>query len=375
MTLDTVATPALVVDRGRLERNARRLVERLPPGLKLRPHFKTAKSIEVAQIALAGRTPALTVSTLKEAEFAFDGGVHDITYAVGVAPDKLPRVANLVRRGCRLQLVVDDPSVAAEVGRCGVELGVVFRVLVELDVDGHRAGVLPESPALIDTAQALEASPGAEMVGVLTHAGESYHKRGDAELERAAESERAGAVAAAETLRAAGLPCHEVSVGSSPTALRLKSWEGLTEVRAGVYLFWDLFQSNLGVCGLDQIALTVVATVIGRRPERGWLILDAGGHALSKDRGTVGQAIDYRFGQVCDLHGEPLPGWRVTAANQEHGIVESFGDPIEFHHYPVGTRLRILPNHACATAACHDHYEVVDGGQQVLARWRRINGW
>jgi len=375
MTLDTVLTPALVLDHGKLGANAARLARRVPESVRLRPHFKTAKSVDVARIALAGREPAITVSTLKEAEHLHSHGFADVTYAVGIAPDKLPRVAALVREGMRVQLIVDEPAVAAEVGRRAADLGVVFHVLVEVDVDEHRAGLPPGSDDLVATARVLHDSPGTELVGVLTHAGESYVCRGEAELVEAAEAERVGALAAAATLRDAGLPCPEVSVGSSPTALHAQSWEGITEVRAGVYLFWDLFQSNLGLCRPQDVALSVVGTVIGRQPQRGWLILDAGGHALSKDRGAANQPSDYQFGQVCDLDGAPINGWLVTKANQEHGIVESFGEPIDFDSYPVGTRLRILPNHACATAACHDHYHVVDGGREIVATWARVNGW
>lgn len=375
MTLDQVPTPALVLDKSKLIANARRLLHRVPAAVRLRPHFKTAKSIEVARLAVAGREAAFTVSTLKEAEHLHEHGFRDVTYAVGVSPDKLPRAASLVRGGCRLNLIVDEPAVAAAVDRIALELGVVFRVLVEVDVDGHRAGLRPEDAKLVETARVLHQARGADLIGLLTHAGESYACLNEADLVAAAEAERAGAVAAATAVRDAGLPCHEVSLGSSPTALHATRWDGVTEVRAGVYLFWDLFQSNLGLCRHEDIALTVVGAVIGRQPRRGWLLLDAGGHALSKDRGTANQPRDYKFGQVCDLDGEPIPGWLVTKANQEHGIVESHGDPIDFDRFPVGTRLRILPNHACATAACHEGYHVVDGGREIVARWSRVNGW
>ncbi|MEN1679549.1 MAG: alanine racemase [Planctomycetota bacterium] len=376
MTLDDLPTPALVLDRGKLQRNARRLSERIPRGVRLRPHFKTAKSIEVARIASHGRPMAATVSTLKEAEHLHSHGVTDITYAVGVAPQKLPRAADLVRAGCDLKLIADDAEVAATISSTAASLGVAFGVYAEVDVDRHRAGVTPLCETLPRIAEALADRPGSRFMGVLTHAGESYGCTDEESLRAAAEEERAGAVAAAERLGKAGFTCPEVSVGSSPTALHAESFNGVTEVRAGVYLMWDLVQSNLGLCPLEDIAVSVLGTVIGQQRDRGWLILDAGGHALSKDRGTAAQAKDYLFGQVTSLSGEPIPGWLVSKANQEHGIVESFGaTPIDFNRYPIGSRLRILPNHACATSACHDRYAVVDGDQQVLAKWPRINGW
>ena len=128
-------------------------------------------------------------------------------------------------------------------------------------------------------------------------------------------------VGAAAILRAAGYACPVVSVGSTPTFMSARSFDGLTEFRAGVCVFFDLFQAGVGVCGTDEIALSVLATVIGHQPEKGWTITDAGWMAMSRDRGTASQAVDQGYGVVCDLDGAPLGDLIVVGANQEHGIV------------------------------------------------------
>lgn len=238
----------------------------------------------------------------------------------------------------------------------------------------HRSGIAPEGHALLEVARVLHHGD-ARLGGVMTHAGSSYDCDDAGVLARLAEQERAGAVRAAERLRAAGLPCPVVSVGSTPTALSARRLDGVTEVRAGVYVFFDLVMHNVGVCTIDDIAISVLATVIGHQQEKGWVIIDAGWMALSRDRGTQKQKRDFGYGQVCAEDGTVLDGWLVSGANQEHGIVAcadgAAGDVAT--RFPVGTRLRILPNHACATGAQHPGYQVISGDEVVA--WPRFSGW
>ena len=172
------------------------------------------------------------------------------------------------------------------------------------------------------------------------------------------------------------MACPVVSLGSTPTALSAENLQGVTEVRAGVYVFFDLVMAGIGVCAVDDIALSVLATVIGHQPEKGWTILDAGWMAMSRDRGTQKQPLDQGYGLVCDLQGQPLDDFILVGANQEHGIMASrSGRTSGLRHLPVGSQVRILPNHACPTAAAYDHYKVIDSQQRVSAHWPRFNGW
>jgi D-serine deaminase-like pyridoxal phosphate-dependent protein len=166
-----------------------------------------------------------------------------------------------------------------------------------------------------------------------------------------------------------------VSVGSTPTALSAEHLEGVTEVRAGVYVFFDLVMHNVGVCRIEEIALSVLTTVIGHQHDKGWAIVDAGWMAMSRDRGTETQKHDFGYGQVCDEFGEPMPGWLLSGANQEHGIVScAAGEDDVEKVLPIGTRLRILPNHACATGAQFPAYRALlpDGKSPA---WERFHGW
>jgi D-serine deaminase-like pyridoxal phosphate-dependent protein len=372
-------TPALLLDPKLLDQNLARMRDHLASlRVTLRPHVKTAKCIEVVRLTLEGQPGGITVSTLKEAEYFFEHGIRDILYAVGIAPNKLAHAAALIRGGADLTLILDSAGAAQAVAEAAYRERVTFPVLIELDVDDHRAGIAPDGDALLAVARQLTQSEGVEFRGVMTHAGDSYSCRSREALRAMAEQERARSVHAAERLRAAGIPVQVVSVGSTPTATFADDLTGVTEVRAGVYVFQDLVMAGIGVCRTDDIALSVLVSVIGHQPDRGWIITDGGWTALSRDRGTSSQPLDQGYGLVRDSAGqEPLQDLIVISVNQEHGIIaRRDGGKINPATYPIGTLLRVLPNHACATAAQHARYEVVEGvSGDILATWQRINGW
>jgi len=376
-TLDTIETPALVLDVTKVDRNIERLKGRLA-GLAVgfRPHVKTAKSIDVARrLFLQGQGP-ITVSTLAEADYFADAGFTDITYAVGLAPEKIARTRTLVARGVDLSVLIDSIEQARALADAAQDGEAMPAALIEIDCDGHRGGLVPEDPALLEIAKILREG-GVELRGVLTHAGESYSARGGVGLPEAAEGERAAAVAAAEALRRGGHAAPVVSVGSTPTAHFAGNLDGVTEVRAGVFMFFDLVMLGIGVCAVGDIALSVLATVIGQRPEKGWILIDAGWMALSRDRGTQRHPIDQGYGLVCDIDGTPWPNLIVDDASQEHGIIKVRpGSTAALPDLPIGSRVRILPNHACATGAQHEAYRVVESGSRtVSATWPRMRGW
>ncbi len=377
MKLSQIETPALILDRRRLEANLARMSERARAlEVDLRPHMKTAKSAEVARLATAGHSGGITVSTLKEAEYFAEHGYTDMVYAVGISLDKLARVAALQSQGARLALLTDDVEVAGRIGERAAALGTHLEVLIEVDIGDGRAGLAPDSEDLVEIGRALDGAANVTLRGVLSHAGHSYGCRRVAEVEAVAEAERAGAVRAAERLRAAGLPCPVVSVGSTPTAVHARDLAGVTEMRPGVYMFNDVFQAEIESCAHSDIAISVLATVTSRHRGRGESVIDAGGLALSKDRSTAEAPRDVGYGLVVDMAcGDSLPELHVVRVSQEHGIVAAPAGEPGFAGLAPGSRVRVLPNHACFTAAAYERYHVVEGGDQVVAEWPRVNGW
>jgi D-serine deaminase-like pyridoxal phosphate-dependent protein len=377
MQLTDIETPALVLDRNVLDRNLARMREHLTQlRVRLRPHVKTAKSMEVVRRAVHGQAGGITVSTLKEAEHFFSHGIADILYAVSIAPNKVEHVADLRRRGADVTVVLDNVQAAEMLARKAEALGVQVPALIEIDSDGHRSGIRPGDSALIDVGARLHGRAGVQLRGVMTHAGASYNCTSVEAIRDMAERERNAVVTCASALAAAGLPCPIVSVGSTPTATYAERMDGVTEVRAGVYMFFDLVMAGLGVCTIDDIALSVLTSVIGHQPDRNWIITDSGWMALSRDRGTSKQRVDQGYGVVCDLAGRPIDDLIVADTSQEHGIVtRRSGGAVDLERFPVGTLLRVLPNHACATAAQHDRYHVIAGEPVVEAEWARFSGW
>jgi D-serine deaminase-like pyridoxal phosphate-dependent protein len=365
MKLADLPTPCLVLDRQILMRNIRTMAGNLARhNVPLRPHLKTAKSIDVARLVLAGQPGGITVSTLAEAEYFASHGIRDILYGVGVTPSKLDQVARLNATGANVTVITDDLLAADAIAAHPANI----QALIEIDCGEQRGGVLVAEDLISELAERL----GSNLFGVMTHAGHSYQGRSVAEITQIAELERSHVVYAAQRLRTEGHVISVVSAGSSPTGRHAETLNGLTEFRAGVYMFGDLFQAEIETHARDSIALTVLTSVIGRPSGR--LLIDAGALALSKDRSTELTPNDYGYGLALDIRGEPALGEAIVRkAYQEHGVVEF--DPNHMIAAPVGTRLRILPNHACLTAAAHDRYHVVDGGDDVVAVWPRMNGW
>ena len=370
--LHSLETPCLVLDEARMDRNIGRLLRRLKQlGVPLRPHLKTSKCFEVATRMMSRPTGPATVSTLMEAQEFAARGVRDILYAVGIAPDKLERVSHVRRQGIDLTVILDSVEQANAIASFAEPVP----ALIEIDCDGLRGGVSADNTALLHEIGRI-LNRGAALRGVMTHAGKSYSEASTDRLPEIAQQECAAAKKAADALRSAGLPCPVVSVGSTPTAHFVQDLTGVTEVRAGVFVFFDLFMKGVGVCTIDDIALSVLSTVIGHQSDRGWILIDAGWMALSRDRGTASQTVDQGYGVVCDASGRPFPDLIVTQANQEHGVVAlRSGSREQLPDLPIGSRVRILPNHACATAAQHSHYNVIDSNNRVIAAWRRFSGW
>jgi D-serine deaminase-like pyridoxal phosphate-dependent protein len=376
MDIEALNTPAAVVDIARMKRNIQRMQSRLDAcGVRFRPHVKTTKCEQIVRAQIAEGAQGITVSTLKEAEQFFAKGITDIVHAVGMVSTKLDQALALRRQGCDLKIVADSVPSAETIASFARDHDEAFEVWIEVDVDGHRSGIKPDDNLLISVGRALTEG-GMKLGGVLAHAGSSYEYSTHEELVRIAEQERAGAVHAAERLRAAGLSCPVVSVGSTPTALSAEHLEGVTEVRAGVYVMFDLVMRNVGACETSDIALSVLTTVIGHQEDKGWAIVDAGWMAMSRDRGTQRQEHDFGYGQVCAQDGQAIGDYLMSSANQQHGIISRTSSP-DLNiaaRFPIGTRLRILPNHACATGAQHPEYQAIseDG---AVATWPRFYGW
>ncbi|MEH6630359.1 MAG: alanine racemase [Halopseudomonas aestusnigri] len=376
MLFENLGTPSLLLDKDILEHNCKIMQERVQEaGIRLRPHMKTAKSIEAYHLATEGGFDGITVSTLSEADYFANGGVTDILYAVGIVPSKLAEAQRIQDKGINLSLITDSLSIISALDDEALRLETTFPILIEIDSGGQRGGVLPSSDDLLAIGRAVKASKRLSLEGVMTHAGHSYHSTTPEEISEIAEQERLAVVNAADRLRSEGLPCPIVSAGSTPTAVFAKSFDGLTDIRPGVYMFGDVDQMFIGVCRSNEIAASVLASVIGHNKDANRILIDAGGLALSKDISASEFSSHTGYGLVCDLSGKVLEELYVESVHQEHGLIASVSGSLPYEDLPVGSRVRILPIHACMTVAAYEQYEVHSSDGELLAKWDRVNRW
>jgi len=352
----SLPTPALLLDLDALERNIDRMAQHAASlGVRLRPHAKTHKCPEVAALQRHAGAAGLTVATLHEAAVFAEAGFDDLTWAFPVIPSRLDEVMELARR-VRLGVLVDSPeAVQMLAGRA--DAGAPLRVWLKVDCGYHRAGVDPQSDQLIALASAIDQADGLDFAGILTHSGHAYHAFGEAARRTVAEQERDVMAAAAERLEGAGIAVLDVSVGSTPAMTAAHDLTGVSEARPGNYAFFDYTQCALGSCEPSDVALSVLTSVVSHMP--GHSVVDAGALAMSHDPGPEHDGRG--MGPVLTEDGGLDPELTLLSVSQEHGLVSRPLAP--------GTRLRIMPNHSCLTAACFDEYQVVRG-DEVVDVWR-----
>jgi D-serine deaminase-like pyridoxal phosphate-dependent protein len=346
--LSDLVTPALIVDRGRLLANISDMAARAKAlGVALRPHAKTHKSPAIAALQRAHGASGLTVATLTEAEGFADEGVDDLLLTAPPVGDwRLERLLPLARR-VRIRVAVDSVEVVAALDRaCArhqTEIGFVW----EVDCGVGRFGTRPGRDSAEPIAHAIDVAAHASFDGLLTFGGHAYAASSPDEIAAAARDEHEAIEQTVSALADRGIEAAIRSVGSTPTSHAMRSADGITELRPGNYVFYDATQVALGVVGLERCALSVLATVTSRpTPDR--LILDSGSKALAAERLST---LTAGFGRI-----EGHPGLRVDRLYEEQAIVHSDG-PCEI---PVGARLRVFPNHACAAANLHSQMLVVD---------------
>lgn len=371
--MESLKTPCLLLDVERVRRNAERMIDIASRNkVRLRPHIKTHKCVEVARIQTAGHDGAITVSTLAEARVFAKHAFNDITYAVPIERGKFADATKILRSGAKLNLLTDDAETVRSLDKAAGDAGARFDVFVKIDCGTHRVGVEPHTAEAVQIRRTISDAKNLTFAGILTHAGHSYDARTKDEILEVARHERDLMVEMAERLRSESIEVPTVSIGSTPTMSTIDHLEGIDEIRPGNYIFFDNFQATLGCCSYEDTALTVLAAVVHRDLSRNKIVIDAGAIALSKDRGPVGLDPGCGYGHVLDLDGNET-GLRVTGLSQEHGEIVAEDDTL-IDRVKVGDRLRILANHSCLTAAQHTHYNILENGQ-IVDRWEIHRGW
>lgn len=361
--LDTVSTPALMLDLERVAANVDALAAiTRDNGVELFPHAKTHRMIEAGMLQLEHGADGLCVAKLGEAEAFADGGVRRLMVAYPlVGSDKGVRALALQRRVDELTLGTDSVEAARSIGEVFAAAGETTRMMLAIDTGLGREGVAPRDATRV--AQGIAELPGIELVGVYTHEGSTYSAADRAALIEASLAAVRIMVAAADEIRALGIRLQHVSMGASASAAIVATAPGVTQVRAGIFAFGDVGQIALGNATVETTGIRVIATVVSH-PEPGRACMDAGSKSLGADL-VPASAHRSEF----PGHGVVVnaPGWIVSAVSEEHGWLRWVGET-EPTALPVGSRLEIIPNHVCMAFASLRMAHVLRDGVEV-DRW------
>uniref|UniRef100_A0A3Q3ME00 Uncharacterized LOC113134930 n=1 Tax=Mastacembelus armatus TaxID=205130 RepID=A0A3Q3ME00_9TELE len=331
-----LSTPALVVDVDKVKRNAERMIQYCQKlGVQLRPHMKTHKTLECADIMTGGSRRCIVVSTLAEACFYADHGFDDILYAYSLPFDKVERCAALSERLDLFQVLLDHPDALVQLKK---------RPLKE----------------------AISEAAGVELTGVYVHCGNTYNCRGVEQIQAVAQETTSLTLQFMEKLKCVGITCKS-SIGSTPSCSHpVPDMAKLSEVHPGNYAFYDVQQSVIGSCSLEDVAARVLTRVIGHCPHRNQLLIDCGWSGISLD-GAGKLPTGYA---VIEGH----PNLKLLSMTQEHGRVEPLSGVLDYSKFPLGSLLTLLPYHSCATAMMHPVYHIHSEGR-LLGKWTPTRGW
>ncbi len=364
---EELETPVVLIDDERLGANIVGMARRVDGKARLSPHIKTHKCRAIAARQLKAGAGGITAAKSQEAVAMLMPGLERLTLAHPlIDPAKVRRVVTVGQRnGTAVRLVADSAEGVAALAEGVAAAGATAEVMVKVDVGLHRCGVAPRADAVAPLAAAIAKQPGLSFAGLIAHAGHAYRCQGAEAVREAARAERLLLGEIRNGLGKAGIDVPEISVGSTPTLLAHDGFDGIDEVRPGNYVFLDLTQVGIGVAEIDDIALGVLATVVSRNDRHA--ITDAGSKVLSSDKGPHGSqsvaghgqafAIDFQTGRI---DRAPMT---VTQLSEEHGFLAHEGRDLS-----PGSRVVILPNHACVVANLARRMALIDAAGAV-ADW------
>lgn len=367
MKIDDLITPALLIEKSRLLRNIKNMADKAHQNkVHLRPHIKTHKCLEIANLQREYGASGITVSTLGEAGTFIDHGFTDVTLAYPIIPDKFPRLGELAQQA-QLNILTDHSAMIPLLDAYTIAADLQLTVLIKVDCGYHRCGIDPQDSRAISLAKQIDAASNLTFGGILTHAGHAYTAQSPQEIQAIANHEQDVMLQFSDSLRSHGQAPEVVSIGSTPTARLATGFkDGITEIRPGNYVFFDNTQAALGVCQFTECALSVLTSVVSVQDTH--VVVDAGATVLSKDAGATHIPSNQGYGVVLNPDENNTTHQAIiTNLSQEHGKI-TFADKTHHKALSPGDHLRIIPNHSCLTANLFAHYYVVDGNR-IISTW------
>jgi len=353
-SLDKIDTPALLIEQSILEKNIRGMQSMADKHrVNLRPHIKTHKIPQLAHLQINQGAIGIAVAKLGEAEVMNRAGIDDIQVAnIITGKKKINRLIKLHQK-CRVTVAIDSEENARELANAFARHNRKLDVLIEINSGLNRAG-LDSFEEVLNLCRESSKLRGIRIVGLMTHAGHAYAAKNREEIMIIGHNEGKMLVDFQRRLKDKGIKNIKViSVGSTPTAPYSASVRGVTELRAGNYIFHDMTQVSLDVISVKDCALSVLASVVSV-PCDSRVVIDAGSKALAMDRGAHGRSAIEGYGYILGDRGT------VSRLSEEHGIIDRPKTAIK-----LGQRLRIIPNHACTATNLFDYAYLVNGNKVI----------
>jgi len=329
-------TPYVALDMDIMEKNITTMTSGLTRnGIQHWPHIKTHKSVRLARLEQQLGASGITCAKLSEAEVMAAGGINAILLAYPlIGEDKCRRYAELARK-ITVRTIVDSLAGAEGLSREAVKNGLIFNIDIAIDFGAHREGIQPED--LLAFARQVAALPGLNVDGVFTYAGTIYQYHTEQDIRRAARQEARLLIDSRDRLNANGFEISHLSGGSTLSSWYADELRGITESRAGNFIFGDMNAINGGIYTTENCALTICATVVSI-PLPGYATIDAGTKSLTSDL----SATPGSYGLI-----QEYPDIELVKLNEEHGYLRY--DPQKYN-LAIGEQIHIIPNHCCVVA-------------------------
>ncbi|EGC30243.1 hypothetical protein DICPUDRAFT_41727 [Dictyostelium purpureum] len=385
--IEDLTTPCVLVLDPVVRNNCIKMNERAHSlGVDVRAHMKTHKTVEIGKYQFEknqnkDQVIKIIVSTLSEARF-FSKDFSNILYATPISPNKVDEAYQIHLDIERLNIMFDNiehVNSMVEFSKTNPKYSKRWSVFLKIDCGYHRAGASPELQSTTDLVHLItkgEFKDYFDFQGIYSHSGHSYKCNTPEEIKELAKEEARVTGDYGKKLKSLGYHVENVSIGSTPVCSHLPddlTSYGVTEIHPGNYTFYDLMQMELGNCSIDDVGVHVLATIVSVYPERNEILIDAGSLALSSDPGCthLKNRNSPNFGIVYDD-----TNLRIVAASQEVSKVQSSnGSPIDFSKYKIGSKIRIIPNHSCLTAAMFSNYHVINKDNNIFKTFKPNKYW
>lgn len=365
-SLFDLETPCVTVDHRKLIDNIKFMQHIANKNsVFLRPHIKAHKCVRMAKLQIKEGAIGVTASKTDEAIVFIKGGIKSITVAYPIInKEKLDRLfMSAIDNNTEIRMVVDSIEGITSISAVSNKYDVHIPVFVKIDVGLHRCGLSENDPALIDLVNTIYDDQNISFAGLFSHAGHAYAANNADDIRLIASEERNILLHLRQKIQNEGRNIAEISVGATPTALVSNTYSGITEIRPGNYVFFDMTSVHKGLISAERIALSVLATVISKNDS--YYIIDAGSKTLSSDMGAHGTVGSGTYGQACKLddYENTSASMPITKLSEEHGFVQRNGTNLK-----IGDKVRILPNHSCPVANLAEYLFIIDN-DTVLDKW------